>query len=88
MRNEMQFNVGSHAAETPLVSLASFGRGIGRTPVTLWRWQKLGWLDASVNIAGKPYLTREAVDRFARRAAAGEFSKAHHAPRREKGIGV
>ena len=85
MSNATQLNVNSLAAETPLVSLASFGRGIGRTPVTLWRWQKLGWLDASVNIAGKPYLTREAVDRFTRRATTGEFARAPHAPRREKG---
>jgi hypothetical protein len=70
--------------ETPLISLANFGRGIGRTPVTLWRWQKIGWLDASINIAGKPFLTREAVERFNMRARAGEFAKAPHAPRRQK----
>jgi hypothetical protein len=68
----------------PLVSIAIFARQIGRTPVTLWRWQKLGWLDASVNIAGKPYLTRESIDRFTQRATAGEFARAPHAPRREK----
>jgi hypothetical protein len=68
----------------PLVSVATFARQIGRTPVTIWRWQKLGWLDPSINIAGKPYLTREAIEKFTRRAAAGEFSKPPHAPRREK----
>lgn len=68
----------------PIVSMAAFARQIGRTPVTLWRWQKLGWLDASVNIAGKPYLTREAIERFTRRATAGEFARASHAPRRVK----
>jgi len=75
----------SNQAESPLVAQASFARSLGRSPVTLWRWQKLGWLDASVNIAGKPYLTRAAIDRFARRAGAGEFAKAPHAPRRVKG---
>jgi len=80
----MQLNVSSAVELSPLVSTAAFARQIGRTPVTLWRWQKLGWLDASVNIAGKPYLTREAIDRFTRRAAAGEFARAPHAPRREK----
>jgi hypothetical protein len=85
MRNEMQFNVGSHAADIPpLTSVATFCRGIGRTPVTAWRWQKQGWLDPSINIAGKPYLTREAIEKFTRRAAAGEFAKAPHVPRKEK----
>lgn len=68
----------------PLVSVANFARQIGRTPVTVWRWQKIGWLDASVNIAGKPYLTREAVERFTQRATAGEFARAPHVPRRQK----
>lgn len=81
----MQPHVHSLAAESPLVSVASFCRGIGRSPVTAWRWTKLGWLDKPVNIAGKPYLTREAIEKFTRRAAAGEFAKAPHAPRREKG---
>lgn len=74
----------SNSAESPLVALAAFARSLGRTPVTLWRWQKLGWLDASQNIAGKPYLTREAINRFAARAAAGEFAKAPHVPRKQK----
>lgn len=68
----------------PIISVNAFARQIGRTPLTLWRWQKLGWIDASINIAGKPYLTREAIDKFMRRAAAGEFAKSPHAPRREK----
>jgi len=72
------------SVETPLVSLASFARSIGRTPVTLWRWQRQGWLGASINIAGKPYLTREAIDCFVQRATAGEFSKKPHVPRKEK----
>jgi hypothetical protein len=29
----------------------------------------------TVNIAGRPYVTREAVEKFKQRAAAGEFSK-------------
>jgi len=71
-----------HVEIAPLVSVNIFARQIGRTPVTLWRWQKLGWLDASVNIAGKPYLTREAIQRFTTRATAGEFAKAPHVKRR------
>jgi hypothetical protein len=71
----------------PLVSVAKFCREIGRTPITAWRWQKMGWLDASVNIAGKPYLTREAVERWNSRARAGEFAKAPHAPIKAKSGG-
>ena len=82
MRNNTKAIVGSLSAEIPLVSVAQFGKALGRTPVTIWRWQKLGWLDASVNIAGKPYLTREAIDRFTKRATAGEFSKKPHVPRK------
>ncbi len=83
--NHMQSNGVPVPPETPIISLASFGKQIGRTSVTLWRWQKLGWLDASVNIAGKPYLTREAIERFNQRARAGEFARAHHAPPKAKG---
>lgn len=77
--------VNATANETPpLISVNTFARQIGRTPVTIWRWQKLGWLDASINIAGKPYLTREAIERWNIRARAGEFAQAPHAPRKEK----
>jgi hypothetical protein len=82
----MKVNDISKCETPPLVSLAIFGRQIGRTPVTLWRWQKLGWLDASVNIAGKPYLTREAIARWNARARAGEFARAAHTPCRGKAM--
>jgi hypothetical protein len=68
----------------PLTAVSNFARQIGRTTVTVWRWQKLGWLDPFVNIAGKPYLTRAAIQRFTTRATAGEFAKAAHVPRRSK----
>lgn len=78
-------NITSGCETPPLVSLAIFGRQIGRTPPTIWRWiHKNGWLDKPVNIAGKPYLTREAVERFTARATAGEFARAPHAPRKVK----
>lgn len=37
-----------------------------------------------MNIAGKPYITRQGIEKFLRRAEAGEFSKPSHAPRRVK----
>ena len=74
----------THQETPPLISINIFARQIGRTPVTLWRWQRMGWLDASINIAGKPYLTREAIEKWNARARAGEFARAPHAPRRQK----
>ena len=72
-------------AQTPaLVSLNKWGRELGRTPPTIWRWRQLGWLDGITNIAGKPYITRQGMEKFLRRAQAGEFSKPSHAPRRVK----
>ncbi len=68
----------------PLTSLAEFARQLGRTPVTLWRWRQDGWLDGIVNIAGKPYIMREGMEKFLRRAQAGEFSKPSHAPKKVK----
>jgi hypothetical protein len=76
----MKENLITNSDLPPLTSVATFARQIGRTPVTIWRWQQIGWLDPSVNIAGKPYLTREAIEKFTRRATAGEFARAPHVP--------
>lgn len=85
MVNATQVNVTTSATESPaLVSLNQFGQQLGRTSVTLWRWRNLGWLDGIVNIAGKPYITHEGIEKFTRRAQAGEFAKEHHAPKKEK----
>ena len=55
----------------------------GISPVTAWRWQRKGWL-VTVNIAGRPYLTSEAVANFLRRAEAGDFAKDHVTPNRRR----
>ena len=70
--------------DSPITSRANFCRGIGRTTVTAWRWEKLGWLDPAINIAGKPFYTRETIEKFTRRAAAGEFARAPHVPAKVK----
>jgi hypothetical protein len=49
------------------------------SPCTAWRWRKKGWLK-TVNIAGRQYLTREAVDEFQRRAVGGEFAQVPKVP--------
>lgn len=70
------------AATAPLKPLLVFGRELNRTPPTIWRWRKLGWVDGIIDIAGKPYITAEGQEKFFRRASAGEFSKPDHAPKR------
>ena len=45
----------------------------GLSPVTCWRFRKRGWL-ATVVIANRHYVTREALAEFNKRAAAGEFA--------------
>jgi len=58
-----------------MISLQLYAEQIGRTPVTLWRWRKRGWLDGVFDIAGKPYISAEGIERFETRAARGEFSQ-------------
>jgi len=53
------------------------------TTCTAWCWRKRGWLK-TVIIAGRQYLTQEAIDEFHRRASAGEFSQASKVPIRKQ----
>jgi hypothetical protein len=71
-------------SDSPLISRAAFARGVGRTAVTVWRWERNGMIDPAINLCGRPYYSREAIEKFTRRAAAGEFARAPHAPRKEK----
>jgi hypothetical protein len=52
------------------------------TQCTAWRWRKKGWLK-TINIAGRQYLTQEAIDEFNRRAVAGDFAQIHKTPSRK-----
>ncbi len=63
------------------VALAAFTAQAGLNPVTAWRWRKKGWI-TTINIAGRQYITREEVERFNARAAAGEFARDAAMPRR------
>jgi predicted site-specific integrase-resolvase len=62
-----------------VISLSKWLEQIGVTPCTAWRWRKKGWLK-TVNIAGRQYLTQEAIDEFHNRAVAGEFAQVHKVP--------
>ncbi len=68
-----------------LQAVSAWCRRIGRSHVTVWRWKTNGWI-TTVNIAGRPYITRETILEFKRRALAGEFAKPHHAPRPPRSV--
>ena len=74
------------SARRAIVSLQQWLANTGVTACTVWRWRKKGWLK-TVNIAGRQYLTKEAIDEFTRRAAAGEFAQVHKVPARQRGEG-
>jgi predicted site-specific integrase-resolvase len=76
----MQINQTSGHA---VVSLAKWMERVGVTACTVWRWRKKGWL-VTVNIAGRQYLTQEAIDEFNRRALAGEFAQTPKVPSRKE----
>jgi hypothetical protein len=64
-----------------IVSLDKWTQQTGVAPVTVWRWRNKGWLSVS-NIAGKLYLTTEALLEFERRLKNGEFAKEPTVPKR------
>jgi hypothetical protein len=68
-RVKIELNGKPHPSPGPaVVSLSRWLEQVGVTPCTAWRWRKKGWLKTS-NIAGRQYLTQEAIDEFHRRAA-------------------
>jgi hypothetical protein len=77
--------VHEHVIEQYASNLVAFDRwlkDIGKTPATGWRWRTRGWID-TVNICGRLYVSRQEINRFEQRAAAGEFRKNHKTPRRK-----
>jgi hypothetical protein len=72
-------NSNAEPTTTAVVSLSKWLEQVGVTSCTAWRWRKKGWLK-TINIAGRQYLTQEAIGEFQRRAAAGEFSQPHKTP--------
>ena len=71
----------SGAPASPIVLFGLFLESLGVTPPTGWRWRKRGWI-STINIAGRVYVSRQAIVEFERRAAAGEFAKEHIVPKR------
>jgi hypothetical protein len=64
-----------------VISLNKWLAEMGISPITAWRWRRLGWLNTT-NIAGRQYVTAAAIAEFTRRAEAGEFAKEHKVPRK------
>jgi hypothetical protein len=84
MEQRTSASTGGEVNSPPIQSLQSFITGMGISPVTAWRFEKRGWL-TTINIAGRRYITAEAIREFVRRSAAGDFAKEHPTPMRKGG---
>ena len=72
------------------VSLRSFSSWLdelGVTAVTGWRWRQRSWIKTIV-IAGRLYISDEAIAEFQKRAQAGEFASLNRAPSQIGGNGA
>jgi hypothetical protein len=49
----------------------------GRSASCGWRWRRKGWI-TTIDIAGRLYISQQEIERFQKRAAAGEFAKKTH----------
>lgn len=66
LKNGLQFG--------ELTAFGKFLQSVGCSRTTGWRWRTNGWIE-TVNIAGRPFVRREAIDKFLARAEAGDFAK-------------
>ena len=79
MRTTQQ-TVDDYADEIPLIQpFGKFIREAGLSRTTGWRYVQRGWIQVT-RIANRPYITREAVQKFLGRAEAGEFAKLNPKP--------
>jgi hypothetical protein len=70
MQNINNTDLNGHA----LVPFNSFLKQNGRSSSSGYRWRKNGWIK-TINISGHLYVSQDEIDRFQKRAAAGEFAK-------------
>lgn len=66
-----------------LVPFDGWLQGMGKTRITGFRYRKQGLISV-VNIFGRLYVTREEIEKFERRAIAGEFAKEAKTPSRRE----
>jgi hypothetical protein len=64
------------------ISLDKFREIVGRSRVTIYRWEKQGLLQTYL-IYNRRYVRAEVVEEFIRKAEAGEFARPGHRPRRK-----
>jgi hypothetical protein len=57
-----------------VVPFSTFLEQVGRSATCGWRWRQKGWVE-TINVAGRLYIAQEEIERFHKRAAAGEFAK-------------
>lgn len=57
----------------PPIPLRQFIRATGLSTTTCWRFRKKGWLEVAT-IAGRQFVTREAIAKFNERATRGDFT--------------
>ncbi|MBI5383167.1 MAG: hypothetical protein HZA90_00625 [Verrucomicrobia bacterium] len=69
--------------QAAFISLSAWIEQVGVTACTAWRWRRKGWLK-TVNICGRQYLTRQAIEDFLARAEMGEFAQVHKVPARKE----
>lgn len=75
-------------AQSSVSNLCAYDKwleNMGISAATGWRWRRNG-LITTVNILGRVYISRDVVEAFEQRAAAGEFAKVHQTPRRKSGV--
>lgn len=65
----------NNTTDHSVVPFSTFLQQVGRSATCGWRWRKKGWVKTT-NVAGRIYITRDEIDRFHQRAAAGEFATA------------
>ena len=64
------------------ISLDKFREIVGRSRVTIYRWEKQGLLQTYL-IYNRRYVRAEIVEEFIRKAEAGAFARPGHRPRRK-----
>lgn len=86
----MSQEISSHATKAepppnsaPPISISRFIEVSGLSPVTVWRFEKRGWLRVT-RIAGRKYLLQKDLNEFAKRAEAGEFAGKTTVPQRKR----
>lgn len=78
----------NHASlDGDIIAANTWAKQLGRTPVTIWRWCRNGWL-SPINISGRPYLRRDDIEQFIKRAQAGEFHKEPKGAAKRKAVAL